>query len=220
MGVDLYCRSDRERSLSIGEPQPVSSSAKLMGTKVRNPDHGGVYARGLDGHCRGEVWDESWLGRTDGLDPAGSPDHLSQLYVPPLRALHHQLKDSDGATLFYTASTQPQTYTLLRTYLLHRLFTVPPPLSPTSDTLAHPPSRFPFPHRANVLDRDAVMVPAGWDSWGKIKVLRDSFDPGRVLKAWEASLARAGGEEGDEEGLEDLWVAVIPDTERGIKVCL
>lgn len=92
MGVDLYCRSDRERSLSIGEPQPVSSSAKLMGTKVRNPDHGGVYARGLDGHGRGEVWDESWLGRTDGLDPAGSPDHLSQLYVPPLRALHHQLK--------------------------------------------------------------------------------------------------------------------------------
>nr|XP_031862034.1 uncharacterized protein CI109_002447 [Kwoniella shandongensis]KAA5529106.1 hypothetical protein CI109_002447 [Kwoniella shandongensis] len=122
-----------------------------------------------------------------------------------------------GASLFYTASTQPTTYTLLRTYLLHRLYTPPP----SSDPSAHAAiTRFPFPHRANVLDRDAVMVPAGWDSWGKINVLREGFDPSRVGKAWEVSLGRKNGgddAEDGEEGLEDLWVGMIPDTERGPK---
>lgn len=66
-----------------------------------------------------------------------------------------------------------------------------------------------------MLDRDSVVVPTGWDSWGKINVLRDGFDPGRVGKAWEASLRRAGSEEEkDVEGIEDLWMAVIPDTQR------
>lgn len=57
------------------------------------------------------------------------------------------------------------------------------------------------------------MVPAGWDSWGKINVMRDRFDPGRVERAWEASLGRL--EDGEEmEKVEDLWVGMIPDTER------
>ncbi|ORX35111.1 dynein light intermediate chain-domain-containing protein [Kockovaella imperatae] len=123
-----------------------------------------------------------------------------------------------GAALFYTAPTQPQTYTNLRRYLLHRLYTIPPPLNPTSDTPlpTASSSRFPFSHRANVLDRDAIMVPTGWDSWGKINVLREGFDPDQVNKAWQVSLRRVrdGEEEGDdEEGLEDLWVGMIPDIE-------
>ena len=66
------------------------------------------------------------------------------------------------------------------------------------------------------------MVPTGWDSRGKINVLREGFDAGRVYKAWEVSLRRAGdvedvGEEEDED-LQDLWVAMIPDTERAEKV--
>lgn len=106
-------------------------------------------------------------------------------------------------------------------YLLHRLYTIPPPLNPPAD--AAPPStstRFPFPYRANVLDRDAVLVPAGWDSYGKINVLRDGFDTGRVAKAWDASLARLGSEDeaDDREGVEDLWEAMIPNTEKGPKV--
>ncbi|WVQ94127.1 hypothetical protein IAU59_001205 [Kwoniella sp. CBS 9459] len=134
-----------------------------------------------------------------------------------------------GASLFYTAPTQPTTYTLVRTYLLHRLYTIPPPLNPVSnassnaqtEAIQHPSStRFPFPYRANVLDRDAVMVPSGWDSWGKINVLREGFDPARVGKAWAASLSRkTEGEEGqdEQESLEDIWVGMIPDTERGPK---
>jgi dynein light intermediate chain 1 len=136
---------------------------------------------------------------------------------------------SYGAALIYTAPTQPQTYTLLRDYLYHRLYTVPPSLNSDAVSLAAPaaaaPTRFPFPHRANVLDRDAVLVPSGWDSWGKINVLRDGFDPARVARAWDASAARHARaaanpsddtmeDDGEGEGIEDLWVAMVPDTER------
>ncbi|WVW81249.1 hypothetical protein I302_103240 [Kwoniella bestiolae CBS 10118] len=128
-----------------------------------------------------------------------------------------------GASLFYTAPAQPTTYTLLRSYLLHRLYTIPPPLNTTSSTTdpatQHVSStRFPFPHRANVLDRDAVMVPSGWDSWGKINVLREGFDPSRIGKAFENSLHRFKGDEDDEgETLEGIWEGMIPYIERGVK---
>ena len=130
---------------------------------------------------------------------------------------------ADGASLFYTAPTQPSTYTVLVQYLLHRLYTTPPPLNPPDDEPSAPSStRFPFPHRANVLDRDAVLVPAGWDSWGKINVLREGFDTARVNRAWDASLSRLqeDDETDDREGIEDLWEAMIPNTERGPRVSL
>ncbi|KAL1407301.1 hypothetical protein Q8F55_006722 [Vanrija albida] len=106
-----------------------------------------------------------------------------------------------GAALFYTAPTQEGSYALLREYLFHRLYA-----SPASETA---PARFPFRHKANALDRDAVMVPAGWDSYGKINVLREGFDPARVARAWDASVAGS-----EAETIEDLWTAMIPDTER------
>lgn len=147
----------------------------------------------------------------------------------------------DGAALFYTATNQPQTYTHLRQYLLHRLYTIPIP--PHSDDLAaslpaadsHPPaqdqnhaaaltnSRFPFSLRANVLDKEAVMVPAGWDSWGKIKVLREGYEPHEMLDGLEESLKHSTREEmGEEEqgrGLEGVWRGMIPELEH-TKVCL
>jgi dynein light intermediate chain 1 len=121
--------------------------------------------------------------------------------------------------LFYTAPTQPDTYSTLVQYLLHQLYTTPPPLNPTSD--APPPAvttRFPFPYRANVLDRDALRIPAGWDSWGKISVLREGFDPARVGRAWDVSLARLKEPNEEGEGVEELWEASIPITDRGPKV--
>lgn len=65
-----------------------------------------------------------------------------------------------------------------------------------------------------------MLVPVGWDSWGKITVLRDGFDPARINRAWEASLSRLheDDEADDREGIEDLWEAMIPDTEKGPKV--
>ena len=122
-----------------------------------------------------------------------------------------------GAALFYTAPTQAETYSLLRQYILHRLYTPPPSLNPSGETAHLTISRFPFAHRANVLDRDAVMVPTGWDSWGKINVLREKFDPPRVLKAWEASLAILDNDEAEDdevEIIEDLWTEMVPDTSK------
>lgn len=71
------------------------------------------------------------------------------------------------------------------------------------------------------------MVPTGWDSYGKINVLRDRFDPPRVAKALGVSLERAkrmeseqGDLEGDDEGegVEDLWREMIPDMESSPQV--
>lgn len=74
----------------------------------------------------------------------------------------------------------------LRAYVLHRLFAQP---SSTSSSGSAAASRtFAFPHRANVVDKDKVMVPSGWDSWGKIKVLRERFDPEALSTAWDADL--------------------------------
>jgi dynein light intermediate chain 1 len=88
----------------------------------------------------------------------------------------------DGAGLFFTSHTQPASFIKLRAYLLRRLF------SPSSPAAAQGVRPFPFPHRANVVDRDQVLVPTGWDSWGKIRVLRDRFDADAVGKGWELDM--------------------------------
>ncbi|KAL7410620.1 hypothetical protein BDY24DRAFT_170473 [Mrakia frigida] len=179
---------------------------------------GGSKGAGGGGGGKGGGWEErtDWIGQ-----------------VLRLVGLMH------GASLFYTSLANPSTFSLLRTYLLHRIFSPPPPpilsssnnpSSPTTSTsLAPIPSisssstRFPFPHRANVLDRDQVLVPSGWDSWGKIMVLREGFEPERVTSAWEVSVRRwrvekGGGQEGEgvvddeeEEDVEDLWAGVVPE---------
>ncbi|ODN82653.1 hypothetical protein L202_00950 [Cryptococcus amylolentus CBS 6039] len=78
-------------------------------------------------------------------------------------------------------------------------------------------TKFPFNHRANVLDRVAVMVPSGWDSWGKIDVLRDGSDTALVEKGWKVRLsqyiAKSAGqepEEDDGEPLEEFLQALLP----------
>lgn len=81
---------------------------------------------------------------------------------------------------------------------------------------------FPFLHRANVVDRDALLVPAGWDSWGKIKVLRDSFDAHSTSLAWSHLISQSLGQDdgdGDEDGgasaastLLGQWGSVVGET--------
>lgn len=117
--------------------------------------------------------------------------------------------------MFHTSSTQPTTYTLLRSYLLHRLHTSGTPKDDNT-SISQPISKFPFPYRANVLDRDAVMVPSGWDTWGKINVLRDGFDPSSICEALEASLDKSSEGQGGQD-LEGMWSRMIPDPHR-IKV--
>lgn len=40
----------------------------------------------------------------------------------------------------------------------------------------------------NVIDRDKILVPANWDSWGKIRIIREGFDMEGVSTAWSIEI--------------------------------
>ncbi|KAI1361111.1 dynein light intermediate chain-domain-containing protein [Xylaria arbuscula] len=44
------------------------------------------------------------------------------------------------------------------------------------------------PLKHNVIDRDKIVVPPNWDSWGKIRVLRDGFDVENVSEGWSIDI--------------------------------
>jgi hypothetical protein len=117
--------------------------------------------------------------------------------------------------LLYTTPL-PATLQVLRQHALHLLF-MPPAPSPGMTTEVQAPIRniFPFTHKPNTLDRDHILVPAGWDSWGKIGVLRDGFDAKSWNEAWERDLESDGAS--TEPGAKKLYAALVPD--QGAKVC-
>ncbi|KAF8076732.1 dynein light intermediate chain-domain-containing protein [Lyophyllum atratum] len=114
-----------------------------------------------------------------------------------------------GASLFYT-TTVPATLQVLRQYALHALFTPPAPSPVASGAEPQAPIRniFPFHHKPNTLDRDRIVVPAGWDSWGKISVMRDGFEAKMWGEAWERDL-EDGHNEGS--GARKLYASLVPD---------
>lgn len=122
----------------------------------------------------------------------------------------------DGAALFYT-TPMPQTLQVLRQYALHLLFAPPAP-SPGLNTENTAPTKnpFPFQQKPNTLDRDHIVVPAGWDSWNKIVVLREGFDAKMWGEAWEHDLERTEGEGNEELGARAMYSALVPD--QGVKV--
>ncbi|KAH9988414.1 dynein light intermediate chain-domain-containing protein [Russula vinacea] len=119
-----------------------------------------------------------------------------------------------GAGLFYT-TPQPTTLNVLRQYALHTLFVPPAPAPDGAFDGAAAPARNPFPflHKPNTLDRDRIVVPAGWDSWGKIAVLRDGFDSKAWGEAWEHDLSSESGvdDEGSEAGARKQYAALVQD---------
>lgn len=44
------------------------------------------------------------------------------------------------------------------------------------------------PLKHNVIDRDKIVVPPNWDSWGKIRVLGGSFDAEQISKGWSEDI--------------------------------
>ena len=118
--------------------------------------------------------------------------------------------------MFYTTPL-PNTLQVLRQYALHLLFTPPAPqpgLGPGTDASAPTRNPFPFRHKPNILDRDRIVVPAGWDSWGKITVMRDAFDPKMWGEAWERDLEQS--EPADDLSAVKLFASLVPD--QGSKV--
>ncbi|TPX11089.1 uncharacterized protein E0L32_007950 [Thyridium curvatum] len=63
------------------------------------------------------------------------------------------------------------------------------------------------PLKHNVIDRDKIVVPPNWDSWGKIRVLREGFEVEGISNAWSVDLNQdfplpeTNGEPADESEL-------------------
>lgn len=99
---------------------------------------------------------------------------------------------TDGAALFYTARSKPESIEVLRSYILHRLF-IPTtsssnPTNTTSSSNLTPTKTgptFSFPHKASTIEREVLLVPSGWDSFGKINALREGFDCKSMGNGWD-----------------------------------
>ncbi|KAJ7852316.1 dynein 1 light intermediate chain [Mycena leptocephala] len=122
-----------------------------------------------------------------------------------------------GAGLFY-ATQHPATLQTLRQYALHMLF-LPPAPSPAVASGAEAPAPvrnpFPFTHKPNYLDRDRIVVPAGWDSWGKITIMREEFEARAWGEAWDRDLDTGADGGPPADGARALFSALVPD--QGMK---
>lgn len=62
-----------------------------------------------------------------------------------------------------------------------------------------------------------MLVPAGWDSWGKIRVLREGFDCEGVSEGWDMDIKELKSGEKDNQVIGDLqsvkkvYEEVVPD---------
>ncbi|EMC94088.1 hypothetical protein BAUCODRAFT_124818 [Baudoinia panamericana UAMH 10762] len=65
------------------------------------------------------------------------------------------------------------------------------PLSPAPPKGIAPAKRLDLALKHNVVDRMAIVVPSGWDSAGKIRLLSENFSPESVLEAWDQDLQHA-----------------------------
>ncbi|CCM00180.1 uncharacterized protein FIBRA_02208 [Fibroporia radiculosa] len=157
-----------------------------------NNDVLGAGTSGMGGMVKGKG--DEWEERTDGV-------------MQVLRTVCLKY----GAGLFYT-TPQPDTLQILRQYALHLMFAPPAPspgFSSGSDVPGLARNPFLFQHKPNTLDRDRIVVPAGWDSWGKISVLRDGFDAKLWGDAWERDIDGAEGE--TEPGAKKMYSVLVPD---------
>ncbi|RHZ89821.1 hypothetical protein Glove_9g161 [Diversispora epigaea] len=106
-----------------------------------------------------------------------------------------------GAALFYTTTRQPKTFINLRKYILHRLLGTKASHSDTKSSYA-------FNIEPTFVERDTVLVPAGWDSWGKIGVLREGFDCNGLLRGWDLDVTgKAEQLEGENGHVDEIFSA-------------
>ncbi|KAI6034907.1 dynein light intermediate chain-domain-containing protein [Pisolithus orientalis] len=129
----------------------------------------------------GDGWDE-WEERTDSI-------------MQVLRTICLKY----GAALFYT-TPQPST-----------LQAPSPGVSAGMEAPASIRNPFVFHHKPNTLDRDRIVVPAGWDSWGKIGVLREGFEAKSWGEAWDTDIEASEGESEEASGAKRMYRSLIPD---------
>ncbi|PWN30369.1 hypothetical protein BDZ90DRAFT_229389 [Jaminaea rosea] len=99
-----------------------------------------------------------------------------------------------GAALFSTAQSRPSSFGVLRQYLVHRLLSSVSSGNATGTSevpgengaaTASSSRGYPFLHPPSTIERDVLLVPSGWDSWGKIVALREGFHPSLTAQGWE-----------------------------------
>ncbi|KAG8952640.1 hypothetical protein FRC04_004002 [Tulasnella sp. 424] len=181
---------------SNAEPLPLPGGTSLSSTLL--PLSQGVFTHNSSGVpiivvcAKADMIDQNQAGPGMGLSllkaKGGEWEERTDTIMQILRTICLKY----GASLFYTSMSQPVSLTQLRAYTLHVLF-MPP--APPPDT---PPLKylFPFRQRPNLLDRDRIAVPSGWDSWGKVGVVREGFDCSRWSEAWENDLENDGSNGG------------------------
>ncbi|KAK9371091.1 dynein light intermediate chain-domain-containing protein [Lipomyces kononenkoae] len=103
----------------------------------------------------------------------------------------------DGAALVYLSSESTTLFPLLF-YLLS-----PSLLSEHSRNILIEASKNIQP---NVVDRDAVLIPSGWDSWSKILLIKEEFDVDGVSSGWSADVL---SHDGDMEGIIEVYEDVV-----------
>jgi len=87
-----------------------------------------------------------------------------------LQSLRTVLLKHGGSLLYLGSEATTTLQTLLRSQLdIHSLL--------QRDTVKH-----------NVVDREKVLVPSNWDSWGKIRVLGERFDVEQLSDLWSSDL--------------------------------
>ena len=82
-----------------------------------------------------------------------------------------QLTTADGASLIYTSTSFPNSLPTL----VHSTLGIHSQLK--KQILKH-----------NVIDRDKILVPPNWDSWGKIRVIREGFDVEGTSSGWSIDI--------------------------------
>lgn len=137
--------------------------------------------------------------------------------------------------MIHTTTAHPDTFKLVRSHVLNLLYKIPPPPPESDDPDTAPrkagsrlaaklEQRFPFPHTAKPLDRDTLLIPVGWDTPNKIKILREGYSVRKIGSLWDEEIerrtrpgkkARAGEIiDSGEQSLLDLWDIVVPDATR------
>jgi dynein light intermediate chain 1 len=112
----------------------------------------------------------------------------------------------------------------LRTILLKHgaglVYTTPSSHSPLQPLIysmlsIQTPHRSSHPLKHNVIERDKVFVPPHWDSWGKIRVLREGFDVEGINKGWNLDISHELADDAEPEGgAVEVYEDVIKDTSR------
>ncbi|KAM0241822.1 hypothetical protein ACHAPO_001516 [Fusarium lateritium] len=112
------------------------------------------------------------LGPGEWEEPLGLPLCVVCQNVRYHSEVDNGFTNKNGASLIYTSQNAPSQLPSL----IHSTLGITSLLK-----------RHPLKH--NVIDRDKIVVPTNWDSWGKIRVLGGTFDAEQVSNSWSEDIS-------------------------------